>query len=117
MANSKPTSPAHVPGPWVLRPNGEIKAEAWIGKWDDYICKMPFSSLEEASELSVRQLPNARLIAAAPELLEACEVGCAVLQELSHHPGFRQSSYALVEGKDAIDRLEAAITKAKNKQA
>jgi hypothetical protein len=73
MENKK-TTPAPTPGPWVWQENGVIKAERDVGKWDDYICRMPFSSLEEAKEIGAQQIPNARLIAAAPELLEACEM-------------------------------------------
>ena len=73
MANAKETSSAYTPGPWIVQDNGEIKAEATIGKWDDYICTMPFSSMKEAREMGADQISNARLIAAAPELLEACE--------------------------------------------
>jgi hypothetical protein len=66
------TASAHTPGPWVLCDNGEIKAQRDIGRWDDYVCRMPFSSLPEAREMGPSQIPNARLIVAAPRLLEAC---------------------------------------------
>jgi hypothetical protein len=67
---SKIMASAHTPGPWVWVENGEIKAQRDVGKWDDYICRMPFSSLQEAEEISPTQIPNARLIAVAPELIE-----------------------------------------------
>src|SRR5262245_61078371 len=75
------TESAHTPGPWVVRPNGEIKAHAWGEKWADYVCRMPFSSREEARELGPSHLPNAHIIAAAPDLLDACRLAVVSMKE------------------------------------
>lgn len=90
MANAKKTSSAHTPGPWVLRDNGTIQAQASIGKWADYICAMPFSSMEEAKEISPEQIFNAGVIAAAPQLLQAARnarsfVGSIVSDNVNDH--------------------------------
>ena len=81
MANANETSPAHTPGPWVLRENGEIKAQAWVGKSDDYICAMPFNSPTEAREMGEHQIANGRLIAAAPDLLEVARSAAVAFEE------------------------------------
>ena len=69
-----PTSSAHRAGPWQVTPNGTIKSVPDIGKWDDVICSMPFCSFDEAIEIGPDQIANARLIAAAPKLLERCRM-------------------------------------------
>lgn len=73
MTTNEKTPSAHTPGPWILDTNGKIIAQADAGKWADYICQMPFDSLKEAEELGSRQIANACLIAAAPDLLEASD--------------------------------------------
>lgn len=112
MANATATSTAHTPGPWLLRPNGEITAQTWVEKWDNYICRMPFSSLEEAAEIGATQLPNAHLIAAAPELRQASQELYDRLQEyldVSDDQLIEQGHEALVA---AMDAMEAAWHKA-----
>ena len=107
MANANATSPAHTPGPWVLRSNGEITAQTWVGKWDDYICRMPFNSLEEAAEIGAMQLSNARLIAAAPELLEVLRMAREQCERLPDDP----------ETDLLVHTIEAIIAKARGKTA
>lgn len=81
MTNAK-TSSAYTPGPWVLTESGRIRQQAIIGKWDDDICQMPFSSTKEAEEMGPQQLANAHLIAAAPELVEAAKEALMILSEI-----------------------------------
>ena len=63
------TSPAYTPGPWLLTEKGKIRPQAI----PDPACSMPFMSSAEAVEMGPHQLANARLIAAAPALVEALE--------------------------------------------
>jgi hypothetical protein len=98
---------AHTPGPWVLCNNGEIKAQNNIGLRYDYVCRMPFDSLAEAEEMGPSQLPNAHLIAAAPELLDACRlVLCAFRLRRKIHGNPRPSNLEM--GIEALIRRAAA---------
>jgi len=56
---------------WTLTKKGLIIKDQDHG-YSDYICAMPFGSDEEAKEMP-QAMANARLIAAAPELLEAAK--------------------------------------------
>ena len=63
-----PHSPAHTPGPWHLNPRGWV-----VQSTGDIVTRLECSNNKEA---------DARLIAAAPELLAALE---AVLPDLEHY--------------------------------
>lgn len=71
----------HTPGPWeaswsIKRKNGD--KEGWFveSNSEEGICSMEEDTLGGIPE----SIANARLIAAAPVLLEACVVSLAVLQ-------------------------------------
>lgn len=86
MSNTK-----HTPGPWM------------VGHFNDVRTRDGYRSLANVS--SYFELPaeaNARLIAAAPELLEALEAFKAIDAFDGWHPKYR----------DAIAKAEAAIAKA-----
>ncbi len=104
------TSSAHTPGPWVLCDNGEIKAQSYIGKWDDYVCQMPFSSLREAGEMGPDHLPNARLIAAAPDLQIAASVALDAMTELLEIGNITEWQRFLLSNAEA--RIKAALAQA-----
>ena len=56
----------HTPGPWEIRDVGYPKDnELWICKFQNVIAKVSITRIDEQAEA------NARLIAAAPALLEA----------------------------------------------
>lgn len=93
----------HTPGPWIgagpsfgdplPRYTTEIVTE-WEGDEGDVIsiCEMPFHHHDDENEA------NARLIAAAPDLLEACKA-------------------ALSDDQPYIEKCRAAIAKATGEQA
>ena len=86
MSNTK-----HTHGPWM------------VGHFNDVRTRDGYRSLANVS--SYFELPaeaNARLIAAAPELLEALEAFKAIDAFEGWHPKYR----------DAIEKAEAAIAKA-----
>ena len=94
-----PTSPAHTPGPWDVEPKG---SRHFVDGADGLtVAYLDRAGVRERSEIEA----NARLIAAAPELLEALE---AVLPDLEH--------YVATHGPGPDKRLaaaRAAIAKAK----
>lgn len=105
----------HTPGPWVVvdahpqRSAIDVRPQSKNAKWDYSIASLfnaPGEQSEEVDEIYVNdpiRMANARLIAAAPELLAACE---EALEEIT----------VLVPGRVAdpiIRKLEAVIIKAK----
>ena len=61
------------PGPWHLNSNGGIQNKPLHDKfYSDYICQMPFATNQEMKEIPEAEA-NAKLIVAAPELLEICK--------------------------------------------
>ena len=92
-------SSAHTPGPWKVRVshNGALRGYS-IEHEDETLRSIVARNWEhELCEEHGNSLPNARLIAAAPELLEALE---AVLPDLEH--------YVATHGPGPDKRLAAA---------
>lgn len=81
------TSAQHTPGPWTfhLEPDGEIH----ISGDDLHVCRLPQGYPNEAA--------NARLIASAPDLLDALEYAYTQLDPRSEHA--HQASIALAKAK------------------
>lgn len=93
---------AHTPGPWFTsRPHGTIYIEA----------RLRGSTLQEVAAVGPTEAPeqqeaNARLVAAAPELLEALQLLEAEMV-LSGNAGSEDYGW-----KPAIEKTRAAIAKA-----
>lgn len=92
---------SHTPGPWEIashpadsRPEEIVKRFPVDGN-TGLICELTHSLYRE------HQLANAKLIAAAPELLEACKA--------MKHYGIKGK---MPDGRWAMDLVEAAIAKA-----
>jgi 2-methylaconitate cis-trans-isomerase PrpF len=87
----------HTPGPWNLYPNNA----------SDWVVRKMFPDGQESHEIARCQsgMDNARLIAAAPELLEALKMAVSALE---------RSDYIQMDGDsvDVIDVSRAAIAKA-----
>ena len=126
----------HTKGPWRACNDGECRcltvsapdqpiAKVISDKWgDDYpaLRLVGPSSLEQKVEAYMEQITygeidpeeakaNARLIAAAPDLLEACKAAIANSEKtLAEDGGFRQP-----EAQHVFDMVSAAIAKAEGK--
>lgn len=89
----------HTPGPWKYFPN--------VGPTKVLIVEEDGSTVVELSTRvrDSRLIANARLIAAAPELLEACKAG---LHYLNTHEGGWETPIAR-------DEMNAAIAKAEGR--
>lgn len=81
----------HTPGPWRFNPVGEVRG----ADWNVVICDTYGNGDDDVADA------DARLIAAAPDLLAACEMA---LLDMRY--------YATVHG-ESITAIEAAIAKAK----
>ena len=95
---NKMSESKHTPGPWVIKKSA-------LSYFID--ARLKGSTMQEvayigATEINEQQGANARLISAAPDLLEALEF---MLSEFGKQDGHTDYS--------AIDKAEAAIKKAK----
>lgn len=105
--------PSHTPGPWIA---GELSG-AIISKNHILIgyTELPSKLLSETNRSSrakyLRREANARLIAAAPELLEACEEAWS---ELYQYCGANEEGGPMAEGRRYVmELLDKAICKAR----
>lgn len=98
----------HTPGPWMVgtRLDGDntIKVGVPINE-DKTLHTVAYIAPRPSYEKGNPQLSNARLIAAAPELLEACRAMLSPFED-------EEESILLA---DALDLLKAAIAKAEGK--
>lgn len=91
----------HTPGPWSFEgPSHSIIV--WAGE-DSRVCFMTSDGPAEA---------NARLIAAAPALLEALDLAVAILQEAEPRLGYADGSLGQIEIEEAIETGRAALLQA-----
>jgi hypothetical protein len=93
------TKPSHTPGPWKAQPAGYPTRQ-----WDI----VADSGRRNVAETICDHEANARLIAAAPELLAACE---GVLGVLNHGTPTKEDGTPNTHWKH-IDIIRAAIAKA-----
>ena len=93
----------HTPGPWVVDPaNPNLVARD--GDVYEYICEVSPSVFSNSTHSYDQECANARLIAVAPELLEA-------LKELMEYAGIIEERCDTV----ATNKARAAIAKAEGK--
>jgi len=99
------TKAQHTPGPWEIRP-----FEGVYGVFSKEDNEVPVATTDyggdmlEGADCQLTQEANARLIAAAPELLEACKTALSKLNELDRPVNCR-----------AIQVLLGAIAKAEGR--
>jgi hypothetical protein len=104
----------HTRGPWIAYETQIVKARVEIEqshgtmKTNEYPIAAVNANLPEQEALA-----NARLIAAAPELLEACQDALETLvQMLSADPDYAENNERLGMPDPLEDKLERAIAKA-----
>lgn len=94
----------HTPGPWTLGPEGKPEARRWILMYqseDPTLGVEPLAFVQWASE------EDARLIAAAPDLLEALKTASKALNSLHG-----ASATSAATAWPALEIVDAAIAKA-----
>ena len=111
----------HTPGPWRDNGNPSLRRVIPVGS------NSPIAGVHIRKHNAAEQAANARLIAAAPDLLDACKVALKQLLDLNedlnqpnldvmgwHANGAPQSAASFFEDNDhgAIEILEAAIAAA-----
>jgi len=99
----------HTPGPWIVKferlGEGQFPYH-WIESTNVFscVCNLPSGNTHPENEA------NARLIAAAPDLLDACELAYCKLLDLGQWEG-RMSC----EGQNILCKLRDSIAKAKGR--
>jgi hypothetical protein len=103
-------SAQHTPGPWIVEAIGATELEVAHEETLLTICKMPWVG----SHYSGKPVEaNAHLIAAAPELLEACQ---AMIEWDAREQDHAVDFYARLDlCKLAFDKARAAIAKAEGR--
>jgi hypothetical protein len=91
----------HTPGPWIWSAGLSIWRESDSQIVSSVACDSVFNPTEE-------EVSNARLIAAAPDLLAALEIAEGRLMCID-----AQKLDTVARNDDVIDRIRAAIAKAK----
>lgn len=93
----------HTPGPWTVQDNLDLCGEFWISAKHHDGLRVSIAAVrpgcDEANEIGCNEA-NARLIAAAPELLDALE---RLLNVCSTHPS---SEEHLFNARDVVDRAK-----------
>jgi len=90
----------HTPGPWRVDPDDDFRV---VDAQDCTISRTDFINLVEEHDW---QIANARLIAAAPELLTACRLAGEKLSSVTQ-PG--ESGWDAVSAcRDAINKAEGS---------
>ena len=102
---SNETKTQHTPGPWRVRKDGSGRLARVSDETHEFDCVVT-PSLHRDAELMEA---NARLIAAAPELLAALRSCEETLREYTSHEGLPRTG---AKRADAIDAARAAIEKA-----
>ena len=93
----------HTKGPWIICYDGNIDSKSGRS-----ICAMGFSTYKEYND-QPEMKANARLIAAAPELLEACKEQMRVIETMGNKTGCWPIN------DDNLQMAKAAIAKAEGK--
>lgn len=108
----------HTPGPWKITDftdpdNGEVRRSAFVN------CaapgEYPWSIASPMGQSDDNRVANARLIAAAPDLLEAAKIALDSLRawnEMNVPPHVRKQIAEIYESSPEIGGLVAAIQKA-----
>lgn len=94
------------PGPWEFEPRDEINASDVERPWIGRLAENRFAALA-CGDSADEAWANARLIAAAPALLEACELLIAASADALPEDQFRK----------AVDAIRAALSLAKGESA
>jgi hypothetical protein len=105
-----PVGHAHTPGPWRLTDDGQITADARDGKVEIAVIELDFDEPFERE-----QRANARLMVAAPELLDALEQAEAFIDdelECRERSGMDENAEYIAEAKAVLEAVRAAIIKA-----
>lgn len=91
----------HTPGPW----NYAIPEDGFVSCEGGQICRRPLRALNPRRGTWEA---NARLIAAAPELLDALESALSVIQ--SEYPESKWANYGVPKIRAAIDKAEGVCS-------
>ncbi len=96
---------AHTPGPWKQCPTDPFSIEQ---ERRDGPCSPHLASVRQREWTTYQAIANARLIAAAPELLDACEI----MLSIWIRPGYPRKHPFIIDGGCPEKLLRTAIDKA-----
>ena len=100
---SKQNESEHTPGPWQIGPSQLGNISCVLKAGHGHICDRPYGNGDGAKSWNA----NARLIAAAPDMLAACEQALERLEQHHRRLGMYGDDFR------AVENLTAAIARAK----
>ena len=114
MANANETSPAtssvHTPGPWRVRQNAETPLYVAAKASHGFVCVADIWGVEEQNEIDGEARANARLIAAAPDLLEMARSARNAFEErISCFREERQEVLDETDDEECCEEIDAQI--------
>lgn len=116
MVNASETSPAHTRNPWEHEYSGFTSS--WLIRERDTgncIAESKYLVGADAIEDERESFANARLIAAAPDLLDGCNYALAVLESMPE--AMREELADILDEDIEFDRLRFPLEKANGKTA
>jgi hypothetical protein len=107
-----PSQDSFTPGPWLVVADGDDDEGYTVvaGPHEDPIA-IPQCALDDATEIA-----NARLIAAAPDLLNGCRALLGLIQLISGRDDIASELQEVLGSNHRIAEAEAAIAKATQSQ-
>ena len=108
----------HTPGPWHMQDRyckRGISGIDIVDKDGSLICCLPDGASIKGGYAFPKQLVNARLIAAAPELLEACKAVINYAVDCQNPK--REAEFYFQQADKITDKVKAAIAKATGENA
>lgn len=113
------TKPTHTPGPWTVETNDTTRCGLLVvDSQNVYVARMEGDHGISVDESLARAEANARLIAAAPDLLEAAKLALnSYIEAMASEYDFPSSRWIDREGDTdpAVVLLRAAIAKAEGR--
>lgn len=104
MCDNSVIDDVHTPGPWSLKVAGVFLSVESPDKFNPVILWPGFDNCDRPAQ---ENLANARLIAAAPELLAACQL--VSLWMLGGQPGPHSDSIVLAKVQSAIRKATSKV--------
>lgn len=93
----------HTPAPWKVKENGQTLTPSIVTA-DDFTITREIARIKDVPNGAYKH--NARLIAAAPELLDALKEAWAIID------GMRKPGINLYVKEETVNQIESAILKA-----
>jgi len=109
------TTASHTPGPWFVR-DSDDRNELRVRNSQGLSVALPVGGFDDDAGIGPTTYANAHLIAAAPEMKEACDISIGLLRVIRDaEPDAWNRIITYSRALEAWDKLKAAIAKAEGR--